>query len=54
VDASTKHGVWFNRAPSRAEVSEEFGNKPPQDINDPKDDVQWLSRGLLEAVSLHQ
>jgi phosphatidylserine/phosphatidylglycerophosphate/cardiolipin synthase-like enzyme len=50
-DASTKHGVWFNRgAIASQKFSEEFGNKPPQDINDPKDrTVQWLSRGLLEA-----
>jgi phosphatidylserine/phosphatidylglycerophosphate/cardiolipin synthase-like enzyme len=51
-DASTKHGVWFNRgAIASQKFSEEFGNKPPQDINDPKDPtVQWLSRGLLEAA----
>lgn len=50
-DASTKHGVWFNRgAIASQKFAEEFGNKPPQDINDPKDPaVQWLSRGLLEA-----
>jgi phosphatidylserine/phosphatidylglycerophosphate/cardiolipin synthase-like enzyme len=50
-DAGTKHGVWFNRgAIASQKFAEEFGNKPPQDINDPKDPtVQWLSRGLLEA-----
>ena len=38
-------------APSPARSSaEEFGNKAPQNINDPADpEVQWLSRGLLEA-----
>jgi phosphatidylserine/phosphatidylglycerophosphate/cardiolipin synthase-like enzyme len=45
------HGVWFNRgAIAGQKFSEEFGNKPPQNINDPKDPtVAWLSRGLLEA-----
>jgi phosphatidylserine/phosphatidylglycerophosphate/cardiolipin synthase-like enzyme len=45
------HGVWFNRgAIASQKFSEEFGNHPPQDINDPKDpEVAWLSRGLLEA-----
>jgi len=45
------HGVWFNRgAIASQKFSEEFGNKPPQNINDPKDPtVAWLSRGLLEA-----
>ena len=45
------HGVWFNRgAIASQKFSEEFGNKPPQNINDPKDPtVTWLSRGLLEA-----
>ncbi len=45
------HGVWFNRgAIASQKFSEEFGNKPPQNINDPKDPtVIWLSRGLLEA-----
>jgi phosphatidylserine/phosphatidylglycerophosphate/cardiolipin synthase-like enzyme len=45
------HGVWFNRgAIASQKFAEEFGNKPPQNINDPNDPtVQWLSRGLLEA-----
>jgi phosphatidylserine/phosphatidylglycerophosphate/cardiolipin synthase-like enzyme len=45
------HGVWFNRgAIASQKFAEEFGNKPPQDINDPNDPaVRWLSRGLLEA-----
>jgi phosphatidylserine/phosphatidylglycerophosphate/cardiolipin synthase-like enzyme len=45
------HGVWFNRgAIAGQKFAEEFGNKPPQNINDPKDPtVAWLSRGLLEA-----
>jgi phosphatidylserine/phosphatidylglycerophosphate/cardiolipin synthase-like enzyme len=45
------HGVWFNRgAIAGQKFAEEFGNKPPQNINDPKDPtVVWLSRGLLEA-----
>jgi phosphatidylserine/phosphatidylglycerophosphate/cardiolipin synthase-like enzyme len=45
------HGVWFNRgAIAGQKFSEEFGNHPPEDINNPKDpEVVWLSRGLLEA-----
>jgi hypothetical protein len=45
------HGVWFNRgAIASQKFAEEFGNKGPQNINDPKDPtVAWLSRGLLEA-----
>jgi phosphatidylserine/phosphatidylglycerophosphate/cardiolipin synthase-like enzyme len=45
------HGIWFNRgAIAGQKFAEEFGNKPPQNINDPKDPtVVWLSRGLLEA-----
>ena len=45
------HGVWFNRgAIASQKFFEEFGNEPPQNINDPKDrTVAWLSRGLLEA-----
>jgi len=45
------HGVWFNRgAIASQKFAEEFGNKPPQNIDDPKDpEVAWLSRGLLEA-----
>jgi phosphatidylserine/phosphatidylglycerophosphate/cardiolipin synthase-like enzyme len=45
------HGVWFNRgAIASQKFSEEFGNQPPQNINDPENkEVQWLSRGLLEA-----
>jgi phosphatidylserine/phosphatidylglycerophosphate/cardiolipin synthase-like enzyme len=45
------HGVWFNRgAIASQKFAEEFGNKPPQNINDPNDPtVKWLSRGLLEA-----
>src|SRR4051812_15118746 len=50
-DATTKHGVWFNRgAIAGQKFAEEFGNEPPQNINDPNDkEVRWLSRGLLEA-----
>jgi phosphatidylserine/phosphatidylglycerophosphate/cardiolipin synthase-like enzyme len=45
------HGVWFNRgAIASQKFAEEFGNRPPEDINNPKDPaVMWLSRGLLEA-----
>jgi phosphatidylserine/phosphatidylglycerophosphate/cardiolipin synthase-like enzyme len=45
------HGVWFNRgAIASQKFSEEFGNKPPENIDDPEDKtVKWLSRGLLEA-----
>jgi len=44
-------GVWFNRgAIAGQKFAEEFGNHPPKDINNPKDEeVVWLSRGLLEA-----
>jgi PLD-like domain len=47
----TGHGVWFNRgAIASQKFAEEFGNKPPTNINDPNDpEVKWLSRGLLEA-----
>jgi phosphatidylserine/phosphatidylglycerophosphate/cardiolipin synthase-like enzyme len=47
----TVHGVWFNRgAIASQKFAEEFGNKPPTNIDDPNDkEVQWLSRGLLEA-----
>jgi len=47
----TTHGVWFNRgAIASQKFAEEFGNRPPGNINDPKDPtVMWLSRGLLEA-----
>jgi phosphatidylserine/phosphatidylglycerophosphate/cardiolipin synthase-like enzyme len=47
----TGHGVWFNRgAIASQKFAEEFGNKPPENINDPEDpEVKWLSRGLLEA-----
>ena len=50
-DAGETHGVWFNRgAIASQKFSEEFGNQPPKNINDPKDPtVAWLSRGLLEA-----
>jgi phosphatidylserine/phosphatidylglycerophosphate/cardiolipin synthase-like enzyme len=49
--AGTGHGVWFNRGAIASQMfAEKFGNKPPQNINDPNDpEVQWLSRGLLEA-----
>ncbi len=49
--AGETHGVWFNRGAIASQYfAEEFGNKPPQDINNPKDpEVIWLSRGLLEA-----
>jgi phosphatidylserine/phosphatidylglycerophosphate/cardiolipin synthase-like enzyme len=45
------HGVWFNRgAIASQKYAEEFGNLPPQNVDDPKDRrVAWLSRGLLEA-----
>lgn len=45
------HGVWFNRgAIASQKFAEEFGNRPPKNIDDPKDPtVVWLSRGLLEA-----
>ena len=45
------HGVWFNRGAIASQAfAERFGNKVPDDINDPKDpEVVWLSRGLLEA-----
>ena len=48
---SKTHGVWFNRgAIASQKFAEEFGNKAPKNINDPKDpEVIWLSRGLLEA-----
>jgi hypothetical protein len=51
VPGKTTHGVWFNRgAIASQKFAEEFGNEPPQNINDPKDKrVAWLSRGLLEA-----
>jgi phosphatidylserine/phosphatidylglycerophosphate/cardiolipin synthase-like enzyme len=51
VPGQTTHGVWFNRgAIASQKFAEEFGNKPPDDINDPTDKrVVWLSRGLLEA-----
>jgi phosphatidylserine/phosphatidylglycerophosphate/cardiolipin synthase-like enzyme len=50
-DSGQTHGVWFNRgAIASQKFAEEFGNEPPQNINDPKDPtVAWLSRGLLEA-----
>jgi phosphatidylserine/phosphatidylglycerophosphate/cardiolipin synthase-like enzyme len=49
--AGETHGVWFNRgAIASQRFAEEFGNKPPEDINNPGDpEVIWLSRGLLEA-----
>jgi phosphatidylserine/phosphatidylglycerophosphate/cardiolipin synthase-like enzyme len=45
------HGVWFNRgAIASQKFAEEFGNRPPEDIENPDDrEVAWLSRGLLEA-----
>jgi phosphatidylserine/phosphatidylglycerophosphate/cardiolipin synthase-like enzyme len=51
VPGETTHGVWFNRgAIAGQKFAEEFGNKPPQNIDDPSDPtVKWLSRGLLEA-----
>jgi hypothetical protein len=47
----TKHGVWFNRgAIASQKFAEEFGNKAPENQDDPNDpEVKWLSRGLLEA-----
>jgi phosphatidylserine/phosphatidylglycerophosphate/cardiolipin synthase-like enzyme len=50
-DQGETHGVWFNRgAIASQKFAEEFGNKPPQHIDDPDDPtVKWLSRGLLEA-----
>jgi phosphatidylserine/phosphatidylglycerophosphate/cardiolipin synthase-like enzyme len=46
-----KHGVWFNRGAIASQAfAERFGNKAPENIDDPKDpEVAWLSRGLLEA-----
>jgi phosphatidylserine/phosphatidylglycerophosphate/cardiolipin synthase-like enzyme len=51
IAGKTTHGVWFNRgAIASQKFAEEFGNKPPTDINDPNDtSVAWLSRGLLDA-----
>jgi phosphatidylserine/phosphatidylglycerophosphate/cardiolipin synthase-like enzyme len=45
------HGVWFNRgAIAGQKFAEEFGNKEPDDIENPNDPtVLWLSRGLLKA-----
>lgn len=45
------HGVWFNRgAIASQKFAEEFKNRPPQKIENPKDPtVAWLSRGLLDA-----
>jgi phosphatidylserine/phosphatidylglycerophosphate/cardiolipin synthase-like enzyme len=45
------HGVWFNRgAIAGQKFAEEFGNKEPDDIENPEDPtVRWLSRGLLKA-----
>lgn len=45
------HGVWFNRGAIASQAfAEQFGNKAPNNINDPTDpEVMWLSRGLLEA-----
>jgi len=50
-DVGESHGVWFNRgAIASQKFSEEFGNQPPKNINDPNDlTVKWLSRGLIEA-----
>ena len=50
-DDNETHGVWFNRgAIAGQKFAEEFGNKAPDNIDDPGDkEVQWLSRGLLEA-----
>lgn len=51
VPGETVHGVWFNRgAIASQKFAEEFGNKAPDHIEDVHDpEVQWLSRGLLEA-----
>ena len=45
------HGVWFNRgAIASQKFAEDFGNHPPQNIENPEDrEVVWLSRGLLKA-----
>jgi phosphatidylserine/phosphatidylglycerophosphate/cardiolipin synthase-like enzyme len=45
------HGVWFNRGAIASQYfAEEFGNAPPENLDDPNDpEVKWLSRGLLEA-----
>ena len=51
VDQGT-HAIFFNRGaiPSQA-FARRFGNRPPADENDPgAEDVQWLSRGLLEGA----
>jgi hypothetical protein len=47
------HGVWFNRgAIASQKFSEEFGNKPPQNINDPENkEVQRVARSMPR---LHQ
>jgi hypothetical protein len=50
-DKDQTHGVWFNRGAIASQAfAEQFNNKAPEDINDPKNpEVIWLSRGLLEA-----
>ncbi len=47
-----RHAIFFNRGaiPSQA-FARRFGNRPPADQDDPTaEDVQWLSRGLLEGA----
>ncbi len=46
------HSVFFNRGAIVSQAfSDQFGNKPPEDVNDTgAADVKWLSRGLVEAA----
>jgi len=46
------HSVFFNRgAIVSQKYAEQFGNQPPEKMDDPDDAaVKWLSRGLLEAA----
>jgi phosphatidylserine/phosphatidylglycerophosphate/cardiolipin synthase-like enzyme len=45
------HSVFFNRGAIASQAfAAKFGNKAPEDADDPEDPVtKWLSRGLLEA-----
>jgi len=46
------HSIFFNRGAIVSQAfADEFGNRQPADVNDiGARDVQWLSRGLLEAA----
>ncbi|MFA5121760.1 phospholipase D-like domain-containing protein [Zavarzinia sp.] len=46
------HAVFFNRGAIASQAfADKFGNKAPENQDDPKDpEVVWLSRGLLEAA----